>query len=160
MARVRVLGHPPSLMALPVVRKSKTSYERPVRWFLFAACSLGLALSGGCFKPDVKNGGFACSMTDDPPCPQGFFCVAGLCQDHPGNGTSDVDLSTGTGGNGGGGGGGGGGSTSTDMAHPTADLAQPVGDMANAACGMTGDDCSSTPCCPSSTCIPGFNICF
>ncbi|HEX6835819.1 MAG TPA: hypothetical protein VF334_04565 [Polyangia bacterium] len=131
-----------------------------MRWCLLAACSLGLALSsGGCFKPDVKNGGFACSMTDDPPCPQGFFCVGGLCEDHPGNGT-EADLSTGTGGNGGGGGGGGGGGTDTDMAHPAQDFAQPAGDMAMAACGMTGADCSSTPCCSSSVCIPGVNICF
>lgn len=147
-------------MALSVVGKPKTSYERPVRWCLLAACSLGLLLSGGCFKPDVKNGGFACSMTDDPPCPQGFFCVAGLCQDHPGNGTVEADLSTGTGGNGGGGGAGGGGGVMMDMTHPAQDFAQQAGDMAMAACGMTGDDCSSTPCCSGKVCIPGLNFCF
>ncbi len=144
-----------------VVRKAKTSYERPVRWCLLAACSLGLALSGGCFKPDVKNGGFACSMTDDPPCPSGFFCVNGLCEDHPGNGSDNADLSTGTGGNGGGGGGGGGGGvSSTDMAHPIADLAQ-AGDLATGgACGMTGDDCTSQACCSGHLCFPGLNVCF
>ncbi|HEX8951291.1 MAG TPA: hypothetical protein VF945_05575 [Polyangia bacterium] len=121
---------------------------------------MGVSLSSGCFKPDVKNGGFACSMTDDPPCPQGFFCVGGLCQDHPGTAGAPADLSTGTGGNGGGGGGGGGGGMSSmDMAHPTQDLAQPTGDMATAACAMQGQDCSSTPCCGSSVCFPGLNFC-
>jgi hypothetical protein len=135
----------------------KTSYVRPVRWTVLAACLIGLGLAGGCFHPDVKNGGFACSMTDDPPCPNGFFCVNGLCQDHPGMST-DVDLSTGSGGNGGGGGGGGG--VSTDMAHVIFDLATPAGDMASSACGMSGDDCSSTPCCSGSFCFPGLNVCF
>jgi hypothetical protein len=121
---------------------------------------LGLALGvAGCFKPDVKNGGFACSMTDNPPCPQGFFCVNGLCEDQPGAGGDVADLSTGTGGNGGGG--GGGGATSLDMAHAPFDLASSSGgDMANGgACGMQGDDCSATPCCSAYICFPGFDIC-
>ncbi|MCU1279662.1 MAG: hypothetical protein JWM53_3208 [bacterium] len=145
-------------MSLHVEGISKSSYVRRVRWTFLAACLLGLGLAGGCFHPDVKNGGFACSMTDDPPCPNGFFCVNGLCQDHPGVST-EADLSTGTGGNGGGGG-GGGGMVSTDMAHAIADLAQSTADLAMAACGMTGADCSTTPCCSGSACIPGFNICF
>jgi hypothetical protein len=114
----------------------------------------------------VNNGGFACSMTDSPPCPQGFYCVAGLCQDHPGTGSEAPDMSTGTGGNGGTGGtggGGGGSSTSTDMAQASFDLSHPAGsDMASSggACGMQGDDCSSQPCCSAYICFPSpFNVC-
>jgi len=150
-------------MPLSVVGKSKTSYERQVRWSLLAACSLTLALSvAGCFKPDVKNGGFACSMTDNPPCPEGFHCVNGLCEDQSGASTGG-DLATGTGGNGGSGGsaggGGGGGGVSTDMAQSNVDLAQPVGDMASSACGTTGDDCTSQACCSGHSCVPVFNVC-
>ena len=151
-------------MSLLVERSRETSYERVVRWTFFAACLLGLALgAAGCFNPDVKNGGFACSTTDNPPCPKGFFCVNGLCEDHPGGSGDVADLATGTGGNGGsaGGGGGGGGTTTFDMAHAPFDLATPPGgDMASGgACGMQGDDCSSTPCCSAYICFPGLNIC-
>jgi hypothetical protein len=143
------------VMSLPVERNRETSYERPVRGSVLVACLLGfgLALSGGCFHPDVKNGGFACSMTDDPPCPSGFFCVSGLCQDHPGNGGGEVDMTTGTGGNGGGGGGGGGGgAVSMDMTHPSQDLSST--DMAQApACGMQGDPCSGASDCCSGACF-------
>ena len=140
------------------------SYERHVRWTVLAACLFGLIFgAAGCFKPDVKNQGFSCEPTDNPPCPEGFFCVNGLCQDHQGP-SSSGDMSTGTGGNGGnggGGGGGGGGGLSTDMAQSTVDLAQAPGDMASSgACGMTGDDCTSQMCCSGHTCIPGFNVCF
>ena len=148
-------------MSLPVERFRETSYERHVRWTVFAACLLTLAFGvAGCFHPDVKNGGFACSMTDDPPCPEGFFCVSGLCQDHPGAGGDVVDLSTGTGGNGGGGGGGGGGgTTSTDMAHATSISPTSRRHGLGRRCGMQGDDCSATPCCSSFICFPGFNVC-
>jgi hypothetical protein len=146
-------------MSLPVERFRETSYECVVRWCVTAACLLGLALGvSGCFHPDVKNGGFACSMSDVPPCPAGFSCVNGLCQDHPGT-SAGADLATGTGGNGGGGGGGGGGSTVVDMAH-VSDLAMSTpGDMASSACGMQGDDCSSQACCSGFLCFPGFDIC-
>jgi hypothetical protein len=138
----------------------KTSYERHVRWTVLAACLLVVGLAGGCFKPQVESGGFACSMTDNPPCPDNFFCVSGLCQDHPGVST-DQDLAIGAGGGGGGGsGGGGGGTVGPDMAMASVDMAHAPGDMATTACAMSGDDCSSTPCCAGSTCIPGFNICF
>ena len=143
-------------MSLSVEGNRETSYERRVRWMLFAACLLGLSFGlAGCFKPDVKNGGFACSMTDDPPCPQGFFCVAGLCQDHPGNGTESTDLATGTGGNGGGGGGGGGGGTTTfDMTHPSQDLSST--DMAQAPmCGAQAASCTNNSDCCNMICFPG-----
>jgi hypothetical protein len=143
-------------MSLSVEREGERSYDRNVRWIAFAACFLGLSLGlVGCFKPDVKSGGFACSMTDDPPCPQGFFCVAGLCQDHPGSGGAQADLSTGTGGNGGGGGaGGGGGTTAFDMTHPSQDLSST--DMAQAPmCGMAADACTQNSDCCNKICFPG-----
>ena len=151
------------VMSLPVERNAKTSYQRPVRWSVLAACLLGLSfgLAGGCFHPDVKNGGFACSQTDNPPCPSGFFCVAGLCQDHPGVGGDPADLSTGTGGNGGGGGtgggagGGGGGGMSTDMAHPAQDMTST--DMAQAPmCTAQGNPCTANGDCCGMVC---FGVC-
>jgi hypothetical protein len=150
-------------MSLHVEGNREKSYKRHVRWSVLAACLLGLGLgvaASGCFSPDVKNGGFACSMTDDPPCPNGFFCVNGLCQDHPGMSSGDVDLATGTGGNGGGGG-GGGGSTMADMAHATADLAST--DMAQAPmCGAQFDTCTNNSDCCNMVClsIGGASICF
>jgi len=145
-------------MSLSVDGKRERSYERGVRSLILAACCLGLTVGlAGCFKPDVKNGGFACSMTDDPPCPQGFFCVAGLCQDHPGTGTESPDLATGTGGNGGsggGGGGGGGGTTTFDMSHPPQDLSST--DMATGAmCGAQADSCTNNSDCCNMICFPG-----
>jgi hypothetical protein len=144
-------------MSLLIERNRKTSYQRPVRWSVLAACllGLGLGLAGGCFHPDVMNGGFACSQTDDPPCPSGFSCVSGLCQDHPGAAGGDVDLATGTGGNcGGGGGGGGGGTTSADMAHPSQDLSS--SDMAQAPmCGAQGAACSGNGDCCMMVCFIG-----
>ena len=119
---------------------------------------LVIGLAGGCFNPQVKSGGFACSMTDNPPCPQGFFCVDGLCQDHPGM-SSDEDMATGTGGNGGGGG-GGGGTSGPDMAQAPTDMAHAPGDMATAACVESGADCSNTPCCSDTFCVPFANVCF
>jgi hypothetical protein len=148
-------------MSLRLERFRKTSYETFVRWTVLAACLLSLGLLvGGCYNPQVKNGGFACSMTDNPPCPHGFFCVNGLCENQPG-GSSQLDLSTGTGGNGGtggtgggGGGGGGGGTTSFDMAHAPADLA--AADMAQASmCGAQLDNCSANSDCCNMVCFPG-----
>jgi hypothetical protein len=39
---------------------------------------VGFVLAG-CFRPVVENGGFSCLPTDDPACPEGYVCVAGLC---------------------------------------------------------------------------------
>jgi hypothetical protein len=125
-----------------------------VKLAAFASLLFVLAVTG-CYNPKVQNGGFACSATDDPPCPHGFFCVSGLCIDHPGSG-------------GGGGGGGGSGdmamSISGDMSMSTGDMAH-AGDMAHGpgdmamACGMSGDNCgSSAPCCSSTFCF--FGVCF
>src|SRR4051794_1274255 len=149
-------------MSLSIEGNRKTSYHRTVRWSVLAACFWALGLAGGCFKPAVESGGFACSMTDDPPCPQGFFCVAGLCQDHPGSGVAPADLSTGTGGNGGGGGGGGGGgSTTFDMTHPQQDLSST--DMAQApSCGAQLDPCAQNSDCCNKVCFSsgGVGFCF
>ena len=102
-------------------------------------------------------------MTDETPCPEGFFCVNGLCQDHPGA-SSDVDLATGGNGGGGGGGtagggGGGGGGLSTDMAHAPFDLATSAPDMAGGACGMQGDVCNDDSDCCNMICFPGPGLC-
>jgi hypothetical protein len=110
----------------------------------------------GCYSPKVQSGGFACSATDTPPCPEGFFCVNGLCVDHPGSG--------------GGGGGGGGGvgadlamsmpgdmsmSTGGDMAHGAADMTMMSTDMA---CFGFGHGCSGDPMCCAQCCAGGCTI--
>lgn len=112
----------------------------------------------GCYNPKVQSGGFACSATDDPPCPSGFFCVNGLCIDHPGSG-------------GGGGVGGGGGSTVDDLAMSmpldmsmatSGDMAKAPGDMAQApsdmACFGFGHGCDYDPTCCSQCCAGGCTL--
>jgi hypothetical protein len=138
-------------MSLPVERSYETSYERLVRCTsVWTACLVALVVAG-CFNPKVMNGGFACSETDDPPCPAGYYCIDRLCVDDP-NEVSRLDLSVpvefGTGGNG-----------STDLAStmpdllPGADMAKPPGDMANATCGMSGDLCTKASDCCSGLCF-------
>jgi hypothetical protein len=39
-----------------------------------------LLIFGGCFDPQIKNGGFTCHPPDHPECPDGMECVAGICQ--------------------------------------------------------------------------------
>jgi hypothetical protein len=124
-----------------------------VRGCIFAACVFGLAL-GGCYNPRVKSGGFACTSSAANACPNGFYCVDGLCQDTPGNG-----------GNGGVGGNGAGDMSSTgdlattshgadmatkhvDMATATQDMT-PIPDMtmctkSNKACNVDSDCCSGS----------------
>jgi hypothetical protein len=61
----------------------KRVYEARVR--LAHIFVLGLTLAaGGCFDPDLKNRGFACTSNDDGQCPVGYYCVGGYCQDSPG----------------------------------------------------------------------------
>ncbi len=106
----------------------------------------------GCYDPKVQSGGFACSATDDPPCPSGFFCVNGLCIDHPGSG----------------GGGGGGGGGVADLSTPAAgdmsvamggDMAHGAGDMAHVstdmACFPFTYSCNSDPTCCAQCCAGG-----
>src|SRR3954466_8024271 len=111
-----------------VVRKMSgdLSYNGVVKLAAFATLLFVFAVTG-CFKPNVQSGGFACSATDDPPCPSGFFCVNGICVDAPGGG----GAAGGGGGGAGGGGGGGGGTVDGDMSMPSsgADMSMPGGDM-------------------------------
>jgi hypothetical protein len=105
----------------------------------------------GCYKPKVQSGGFACSTTDNPPCPSGFYCVNGLCVDTPGGG----------GGGGGGSGGGGGGGTVVDMSTPAGggDMSMPAGDMAHSstdmACFGFTYPCNGDPTCCAQCCAGG-----
>jgi hypothetical protein len=104
----------------------------------------------GCYSPKVQSGGFACSATDDPPCPSGFFCVNGLCIDHPGSG-----------------GGGGGGtvvdmtmSIGGDMSMSMADMAPGSGDMSMmstdmAGCFDFGHGCNFDQTCCTQCCAKG-----
>lgn len=142
------------------------TYGLRVRSSVIAACFASLVLFAGCYSPKVNNGGFACSPTDDPPCPKGFFCVSGLCVDSPNAVVPTQDLSTGTGGNGGsgggGGGGGGGGSSGADMASPPgADLSMPPGaDLATPPmCAAQGSACNSNTDCCNMVCFPGPGLC-
>jgi len=110
------------------------------------ACALGVGLLvAGCYSPQVKNGGFACIATDDPPCPKGFYCVNGLCVDNP---ALADDLSV-----------------TGDMTLPVSDfaggpdllrsgdLASTSTDMASATCGMSGDQCITQNCCSGLSCL-------
>jgi len=119
---------------------------------------VGVVLVTGCFQPHVKNGGFACEPTDDPPCPSGFYCVRGSCVDTP----PDIGTS--------GGGDLGGASdlagSSTDFATTIRDLAQswpdltkspppdlaPAPDLATGMCGHAGAPCTSVNDCCSAYC--------
>ena len=125
----------------------KTSYKSHVRWSALAACVLGLAVAG-CYSPKVKNGGFVCSPTDNPPCPAGYYCVNALCVDSPGV-TVSTDMSN--------------SSSSSDMAgvvHDMAssdmatvqhDFATPANDMTM--CKASGDTCSKSNECCSAFCF-------
>jgi hypothetical protein len=98
------------------------------------------ALMAGCYTPKLKNFGFQCDPTAVKPCPDGFFCRNGFCDDGSGGtppvGTGgnggDVDMAMSEGGDGGGGSGGGGGGGDVDMAMSTVDMAQSIPDMAQA----------------------------
>jgi hypothetical protein len=142
-------------MSLSIERFRDSSYKPFVRAWCLVACVLGLAVAG-CYNPQVKNGGFACTAADDPPCPAGFYCVDNLCVDHPGApGSVGGDLAVGTGGNGAEDLGTDAGSADlavADMSKP-ADMAKPPADMANNACGATGDFCLSSSDCCSNSCF-------
>ena len=77
---------------------------------------------GGCFHPNIEDGGFSCDPTLVPACPSGFFCVEGRCRSSPsetggGGGTAgDAGGTAGGGGTAGNGGGGGGDTGGGDLA--------------------------------------------
>ena len=120
-----------------------------------------------CWNPQVKNLGFACNANDVTPCPSGFQCINGYCDNGSG----------GPRGNGGGGGSGGGNArvdmtpaATVDMSEPQqanvdmsmmppADMAQPqsIVDMAQPAppdmsCRPIGASCTSYKQCCSGHC--------
>ena len=85
-----------------------------LRRAMFTLVLLGAA---SCYSPQLSNFGFACDTSAPKPCPDGYYCNNGFCDDgsggHPpatpgtgGNG-SDEDMAVGGGGGGGGGGTGG-----------------------------------------------------
>lgn len=130
-----------------------SAYFSGVRWRVLATCVLGLALAG-CWNPKVKNAGFQCAATDNPPCPSGYYCVGGYCVDHPGE-TVTGDMAT--------------SSSSTDMAGVVQDMAST--DMAHAVydfssggspdmtmCSQSGAICSKSNECCSGFCIVA--LCF
>ena len=112
------------------------------RYVVQGALTLAMALAAGCYTPKLKNFGFACDSSAPHPCPNGFICRQGFCDDGSGgtpptggNGADDMAMSSGGGGGGGGGGGvggGGGGGGDQDMAMSVADMAKPLQDMAKA----------------------------
>lgn len=137
-------------MSLRVEAFAKKSYERTVRWTVLTACLLGLA---GCFNPTVKDGGFACSSTDTPPCPSGFFCVSGYCVKNPGQTVAPADLAMASA-PGDLASSGGGGSDFSSSTMPQ-DLAQPPGaDLATPPmCGASNAPCSKAADCCSKVCF-------
>lgn len=131
------------------------SYNGRVRLAALVSFAFVFAITG-CFKPKVQSGGFACSTTDDPPCPSGFVCVGGLCVDGTG--------AAGSGGGGGGGsagGGGGGGGAVVDMSLPggVVDMAMSTVDMAPASADMSccpfTYQCNGDPTCCAQCCAGG-----
>lgn len=123
-----------------------------MRWRILSACLLGLALAG-CYSPKVKNGGFFCSPTDNPPCPSGFYCVNAYCVDHPGE-TVAGDMATSSSGADLAGVVADLASTdlaSTDLAQTQYDFAQPVYDMTM--CGAAGALCANGNQCCSGVCF-------
>jgi len=133
--------------------------------------TLATALVAGCYSPKLTNFGFACDSQAPKPCPDGYFCRNGFCDDGSGgtppatggNGADDMAMSQGGGGGGGGGGsavggggGGGCGNQQQDMAMSVQDMAMPPADMA----GQSGLCQCATMCNPGSKFCVGPNCCF
>jgi hypothetical protein len=125
--------------------------------FAFLAAFLGGFLGAGCYRPDVANGGYSCSV-ERPDCPSGFVCVGNRCVDESGpldsgpstepddlsmsaNPSADMTMMTPI----------DSGGQSTDMSKPADDMAKP-NQCSDGAC-LFDDDC-----CPGRTCYPIFFI--
>jgi hypothetical protein len=78
-----------------------------VKRVAFVGWLLGTFLAAGCYNPNIPNLGFACSIGQSDPCPDGFRCIEGRCSDAPAGG-------------------------SMDLAKPAVDLLPPAGDIAPA----------------------------
>ena len=100
--------------------------------------TLAMALVvAACYHPKLTNFGFACDSQAPKPCPDGYFCNQGFCDDGAGgtppgstggNGSDDMAMSSG----GGGGGGGGGGAGDQDLSMAPQDMAKASPDLAHA----------------------------
>ncbi|HEX6836656.1 MAG TPA: hypothetical protein VF334_08790 [Polyangia bacterium] len=121
-------------------------------WLTMAATTL----AAGCYQPKLKNFGFVCDSSAPKPCPDGYFCRSGFCDDGTGGsppatggngGDQDMAMSSGgSGGGGGGGSGGGGGGGSDDMAMSVQDMAQSIPDMAKPADMVVVSSCAHDEC--------------
>ena len=118
-----------------------------------------LALAAGCYQPKLQNFGFSCDPQAFKPCPDGYFCRNGFCDDGSGgtpppgtggNGDGDMAMSNGGGGGGGGGGsaggGGGGGGGQPDMAMPVQDMAMASPDLAQPPDMVVVSSCAHDEC--------------
>jgi hypothetical protein len=139
---------------------------------------LALAGASACYSPSIKNQGYACDPTETKPCPDGYQCIDGLCDDGSGvrprqlPAGDDMAIAAPT---------GGGDDLATpatamdqamasqpDLAQPQAppDFAQPPPDLARPpdlapSCAPLGGHCRhDSDCCshwcdyPTSTCTP------
>ena len=103
--------------------------QRIVQTTMVLAAAL---VAAGCYQPKLKNFGFACDPSAAKPCPDGYCCRSGFCDDGSGGSPPAAPAATAAtrtwrcrraaaaaaaaAAPAGGGGGGGGGSTSHDMA--------------------------------------------
>lgn len=134
--------------------------------------------AASCYSPRLSNFGFACDSTAPKPCPDGYFCHDGYCDDGSGgrppqpgtggNGGGDMSVGAGGGGGGGGGGTGGGGGMGggkdmamappdlamapPDLAQPPPDLSKPVSTCAHNPCSTGGKLASSCDTCVQQVC--------
>jgi hypothetical protein len=129
-------------------------------------------VAAGCYQPKLKNFGFACDATAPKPCPDGYFCRGGFCDDGTGgappgntggNGDEDMAMSSGGGGGGGGGGsaggGGGGGGGKQDMATGPQDMAMAQQDMAKPADMSQTSTCAHDECTTGNKLVNGCSAC-
>ncbi len=116
------------------------------------ACTVAL---GGCFHPNIEDGGFSCDPTQVPSCPNGFFCVGGYCHSSPSGGGSGGGGGGGTAG--GGGGGGGGGMSGDDMSSD--DAADMSHKHSSPDLAMGGDNCAHDICTSGAKLANGCDAC-